>query len=181
MDLIQVSTPLSLYLHLPWCVSKCPYCDFNSHKAGENAPFDRYTNALNVDIENEARRASDRAIASIFIGGGTPSLFTPAQIKSVLDQCRAHFSIISNCEITMEVNPGRVEYGNFSGYLEAGVNRLSIGVWAFTFIITTLVAIIFVAVNTTIFKKEMLDWMAGVEVMFLFYEGFCLMTVVYGN
>ena len=131
MDLIQVSTPLSLYLHLPWCVSKCPYCDFNSHKAGENAPFDRYTNALNVDIENEARRASDRAIASIFIGGGTPSLFTPAQIKSVLDQCRAHFSIISNCEITMEVNPGRVEYGNFSGYLEAGVNRLSIGAQSF--------------------------------------------------
>ena len=106
MDLIQIPTPLSLYLHLPWCVSKCPYCDFNSHKAGENAPFDRYVSALKVDIENEALRVSERSISSVFIGGGTPSLFTSAQIKSILDQCREHFSIISNCEITMEVNPG---------------------------------------------------------------------------
>lgn len=131
MDLIQASAPLSLYLHLPWCVSKCPYCDFNSHKAGENSPFDRYINALKADIASEARRVSDRAIASVFIGGGTPSLFSPAQIKSILDQCRAHFSIISNCEITMEVNPGGVEYGDFAGYLEAGVNRLSIGAQSF--------------------------------------------------
>jgi len=131
LDLIQASAPLSLYLHLPWCVSKCPYCDFNSHKAGENSPFDRYINALKADIASEARRVSDRAIASVFIGGGTPSLFSPAQIKSILDQCRAHFSIISNCEITMEVNPGGVEYGDFAGYLEAGVNRLSIGAQSF--------------------------------------------------
>ena len=113
MDLIQASAPLSLYLHLPWCVSKCPYCDFNSHKAGENSPFDRYINALKADIASEARRVSDRAIASVFIGGGTPSLFSPAQIKSILDQCRAHFSIISNCEITMEVNPLQLELNIF--------------------------------------------------------------------
>lgn len=131
MDLIQIPTPLSLYLHLPWCVSKCPYCDFNSHKAGENAPFDRYVSALKVDIENEALRVSERSISSVFIGGGTPSLFTSAQIKSILDQCREHFSIISNCEITMEVNPGGAEYGDFPGYLEAGVNRLSIGAQSF--------------------------------------------------
>ncbi len=123
--------PLSLYVHLPWCVRKCPYCDFNSHRAGDDAPFDRYVSALVTDIKAEAGKARGRPIESIFLGGGTPSLFDPAGIGRVLDACRRNLSPTPDCEITMEANPGTIERGSLAGYREAGVTRLSIGAQSF--------------------------------------------------
>jgi oxygen-independent coproporphyrinogen-3 oxidase len=93
--------PLSLYVHLPWCVRKCPYCDFNSHTAGENAPRGRYVAALLADISLEKERADDRAIGSIFIGGGTPSLFLPAEIGQIINAAKNEFEVAADCEITM--------------------------------------------------------------------------------
>ena len=119
--------PLSLYVHLPWCVQKCPYCDFNSHAAGESAPRRRYLDALLLDLENEARRGAGRRLESIFLGGGTPSLFSPEEIGRLLDGVRACFDVAENAEITMEANPGTVECGEPAGYRDAGVNRLSFG------------------------------------------------------
>ncbi len=119
--------PLSLYVHLPWCVRKCPYCDFNSHTAGAAPPRERYLDALLCDIDGEAERAADRPIASVFLGGGTPSLFPPDEIGRLLDGIRACFDLADNAEITMEANPGTVECGEPAGYLAAGVNRLSLG------------------------------------------------------
>ncbi len=125
--------PLSLYLHMPWCVRKCPYCDFNSHTAGPNLPKDRYVDALIADLETEARssRAASRPFRSIFIGGGTPSLFSGPQIGRVLDAVRALFDVLSDAEVTMEANPGTVECIDLPGYRTAGVNRLSIGAQSF--------------------------------------------------
>jgi oxygen-independent coproporphyrinogen-3 oxidase len=125
--------PLSLYLHMPWCVRKCPYCDFNSHTAGMKVPKDRYIGALVDDLAAEAAsgRAAGRKLESIFIGGGTPSLFNGAQIGRVLDAARHAFALQPDVEITMEANPGTVECGDLPGYLEAGVNRLSIGAQSF--------------------------------------------------
>ncbi|MCP5091965.1 MAG: radical SAM family heme chaperone HemW [Gammaproteobacteria bacterium] len=119
--------PLSLYVHLPWCVQKCPYCDFNSHAAGDAAPRQRYLEALLVDLANEASRAAGRTIESIFLGGGTPSLFSPDEIGRLLDGVRAGFDVAGDAEITMEANPGTVECGEPAGYRDAGVNRLSYG------------------------------------------------------
>lgn len=119
--------PLSLYVHLPWCVQKCPYCDFNSHAAGDAAPRQRYLEALLADLENEAPRAAGRSIESIFLGGGTPSLFSPDEIGRLLDGVRAGFDVAGDAEITMEANPGTVECGEPAGYRDAGVNRLSFG------------------------------------------------------
>lgn len=119
--------PLSLYVHLPWCVQKCPYCDFNSHTAGEAAPRRRYLDALLVDIEVEACRAAGRKLESIFLGGGTPSLFSPEEIGRLLDGVRVCFDVAENAEITMEANPGTVECGEPAGYRDAGINRLSFG------------------------------------------------------
>jgi len=123
--------PLSLYVHLPWCVRKCPYCDFNSYSAGNDAPRERYLDALLADLASEAERASGREIISIFLGGGTPSLFRPQQIGRLLDAAAASFRLTENIEITMEANPGTVECGDPAGYLQAGVNRLSIGAQSF--------------------------------------------------
>jgi len=123
--------PLSLYVHLPWCVRKCPYCDFNSYAAGEAAPRDRYLDALLVDLRVEADRADDRELISIFLGGGTPSLFTPPQIARLLDAVDTSFATADDIEITMEANPGTVECGDPAGYRGAGVNRLSIGAQSF--------------------------------------------------
>ena len=123
--------PLSLYVHLPWCVRKCPYCDFNSHPAGAAAPRDRYTNALLQDIKLEAARAAGRTISSVFIGGGTPSLFSGAEIATIIEYIDAHLSLASTAEITMEANPGTIEYSNLDGYRRAGINRLSIGAQSF--------------------------------------------------
>jgi putative oxygen-independent coproporphyrinogen III oxidase len=123
--------PLSLYIHLPWCVRKCPYCDFNSHRAGDAPPRQRYIEALLKDLSREAAQAHGRTIETIFLGGGTPSLFSPDEIKTLLKGVRALFVIAEDAEITMEANPGTVEYGSPAGYRSAGVNRLSIGAQSF--------------------------------------------------
>jgi len=123
--------PLSLYMHLPWCVKKCPYCDFNSHTAANGAPTDRYVRALLQDLATEAPHAKGRRIESVFMGGGTPSLFSPEEIAQLLDGVRANFDVVEDVEITMEANPGTVEYGSPAGYREAGVTRLSIGAQSF--------------------------------------------------
>ena len=123
--------PLSLYVHLPWCVRKCPYCDFNSHTASDGTPFREYVDAITVDIKEEASKANARPIQSIFIGGGTPSLFSPDDIDRILRACRTSLHLADDCEITMEANPGTVECGNLKGYRDAGVNRLSIGAQRF--------------------------------------------------
>ena len=123
--------PLALYVHLPWCVRKCPYCDFNSHTAGSSAPKARYIDALLADLDTEAERAAERPLISIFLGGGTPSLFSPTEIGSVLDGIAERFKLVDDIEITMEANPGTVECGDPLGYQQAGVNRLSIGAQSF--------------------------------------------------
>jgi oxygen-independent coproporphyrinogen-3 oxidase len=116
---------------MPWCVRKCPYCDFNSHSAADGAPTKRYVGALLADLDRESEHAADRPIDSIFLGGGTPSLFSPAEIARVLDAVRQRFAVSPDVEITMEANPGTVECGAPAGYREAGVNRLSIGAQSF--------------------------------------------------
>lgn len=126
-----VTLPLALYLHLPWCVKKCPYCDFNSHRAGDNPPRERYISALVQDLRYEAARADERPLTSIFIGGGTPSLFSGEEIGQILTAVRAQFELAPNIEITMEANPGTVERHNLGGYRQAGVNRLSLGAQSF--------------------------------------------------
>lgn len=123
--------PLSLYVHLPWCVRKCPYCDFNSHTAGNSAPRGRYLEALLIDLQNEAAFATGRPLISIFLGGGTPSLFSPDEIARLLDAIDRRFTLADDIEVTMEANPGTVECGKCSGYLRAGINRLSIGAQSF--------------------------------------------------
>jgi oxygen-independent coproporphyrinogen-3 oxidase len=122
-----MNPPLSLYVHLPWCVQKCPYCDFNSHAAGDAAPRQRYLDAVLQDLRNEASRAGDRPIETVFLGGGTPSLFAPSEIARLLRGVRDNFTLVPNAEITMEANPGTVECGDPAGYRDAGVNRLSFG------------------------------------------------------
>ena len=119
-------------MHLPWCVRKCPYCDFNSHTAGDSAPRGRYLRALIADIGAEAVHANGRELVSVFLGGGTPSLFTPDEIALLLDAVGEHFSLAADIEITMEANPGTVECGDPDGYRAAGVNRLSIGAQSFS-------------------------------------------------
>ncbi len=123
--------PLSLYVHLPWCVRKCPYCDFNSHQAGDAPAKKRYLDALLVDLDLESARADGRVIETIFLGGGTPSLFSPAEIGRLLGGITTMFQVADDAEITMEANPGSVECGDAAGYRKAGVNRLSIGAQSF--------------------------------------------------
>jgi len=118
-------------MHLPWCVRKCPYCDFNSHSAGNGTPTRRYVDALLADLDQEAKRATGRKIESIFLGGGTPSLFEPGEISRLLEGTYDRFDVADDAEITMEANPGTVECGAPAGYREAGVNRLSIGAQSF--------------------------------------------------
>lgn len=120
--------PLSLYIHLPWCVRKCPYCDFNSHRAPTALPEDDYVAALIRDLDYDLPLAADRGLQSIFFGGGTPSLFSSAAIKRIVDAVRARLVLARDCEITLEANPGTAQTGRFAEYLRAGVNRLSIGV-----------------------------------------------------
>ncbi len=123
--------PLSLYLHLPWCVRKCPYCDFNSHQLAADIPQQDYIAALLRDLEQDLPRAWGRHIHSIFIGGGTPSLFSPEAIDQLLSSVRALLPVSPDSEITLEANPGTVELGRFKGYRDAGINRLSIGIQSF--------------------------------------------------
>ena len=123
--------PLSLYVHLPWCVRKCPYCDFNSYSGGADAPRDRYIDALRADLAAAEQFADGRELASIFLGGGTPSLFSADEVATILAAAAANFDFAPDAEITMEANPGTVECGNLAGYREAGVNRLSVGAQTF--------------------------------------------------
>ncbi len=124
--------PLSLYVHLPWCVRKCPYCDFNSFAGGDAGQRATYLEALLTDLHGEARRVPGRELVSVFLGGGTPSLFTPDEIASLIDAVRREFTLAEDIEITMEANPGTVECGDPAGYREAGINRLSIGAQSFS-------------------------------------------------
>ena len=123
--------PLSLYVHFPWCVRKCPYCDFNSHKAGNNPPRDSYINALAADLRVEGDRSGGRLVTTAFLGGGTPSFFSPDEIARVLESARRFLNISADCEITMEANPGTLERGSLTDYRAAGVTRLSLGAQSF--------------------------------------------------
>ncbi|MCC2637009.1 MAG: YggW family oxidoreductase [Moraxellaceae bacterium] len=123
--------PLSLYIHVPWCVRKCPYCDFNSHAAGAGLPEREYIAALLVDLEQDAALAQGRPIATIFIGGGTPSLFSAAAYEELFAGLRRHLVLAEDIEITLEANPGTVEQEKFRAYRALGINRLSIGVQSF--------------------------------------------------
>jgi len=123
--------PLSLYVHMPWCVRKCPYCDFNSYTLRETLPETQYVAALERDMESQSADVRGRPIISIFFGGGTPSLFPPEAIGRVLEAARHHFELAADCEITLEANPGTVERGRFTGYREVGVNRVSLGAQSF--------------------------------------------------
>jgi putative oxygen-independent coproporphyrinogen III oxidase len=131
-----LAPPLSLYVHMPWCVKKCPYCDFNSHGLrSEPPPYADYVDHLLADLDADrvdfAAALEGRPIVSIFFGGGTPSLFAPELIARLLDGVRARLPLQANAEITLETNPGTVEHGRFDGYLAAGVNRISFGVQSF--------------------------------------------------
>jgi len=130
MKLAQLP-PLSLYVHIPWCLRKCPYCDFNSHEKREELPEAEYVDALVADLEATLPRVWGRRLSTIFIGGGTPSLFAPAAIDRLLTAVRTRIPVDPSAEITMEANPGTFERERFRGYRDAGVNRLSIGVQSF--------------------------------------------------
>jgi oxygen-independent coproporphyrinogen-3 oxidase len=124
--------PLSLYVHLPWCLAKCPYCDFNSHAIGsERLPQARYIDALAADLEAALPLVWGRPVISVFIGGGTPSLFSPESIERLLSTLRSHLPLAPGCEITLEANPGTFERERFRAFAQAGVTRLSIGVQSF--------------------------------------------------
>jgi oxygen-independent coproporphyrinogen-3 oxidase len=123
--------PLSLYVHMPWCVRKCPYCDFNSHTAPDQLPADEYIRALIVDLENETASVWGRPVGSIYFGGGTPSLFSAAHIEQFLASARALLTVRPDAEITLEANPGTIEHDSFSAYANAGINRVSLGAQSF--------------------------------------------------
>ena len=127
--------PLSLYVHLPWCLRKCPYCDFNSHEvrgeAADALPQQRYLDALMADLEASLPLVWGRSVHSVFIGGGTPSLFSPEAIDHLLSGLRARLPLVADCEITLEANPGTFEKDRFKAFRAAGVTRLSVGVQSF--------------------------------------------------
>jgi putative oxygen-independent coproporphyrinogen III oxidase len=124
--------PLTLYVHLPWCLRKCPYCDFNSHEAAQGAfPEQRYLDALRADLESSLPLVWGRPVHSVFIGGGTPSLFSPDAIDRLLSDIRALLRLEADAEITLEANPGTFEKDRFKAFREAGVTRLSVGVQSF--------------------------------------------------
>lgn len=123
--------PLSLYIHIPWCVRKCPYCDFNSHEARAAIPEQEYVDALILDLEQALPLIWGRKIVSIFFGGGTPSVFSPEAIDRILSAVRARVQLVYEAEITLEANPGTVDETRFAGFRDAGVNRLSLGIQSF--------------------------------------------------
>ncbi len=124
--------PLSLYVHLPWCLKKCPYCDFNSHEMrAADMPEQRYLDALVADLESALPLIWGRSVHSLFLGGGTPSLFAPESIARLLSDIRARLKLSADCEITMEANPGTFEKERFRAFRDAGVTRLSVGVQSF--------------------------------------------------
>ena len=123
--------PLSLYVHLPWCLKKCPYCDFNSHEVAGEMPEQRYLDALVADLESSLPLIWGRTVHSVFIGGGTPSLFSPQAIDRLIGDIRARVRLAPDCEITLEANPGTFEKNRFRAFRSAGVTRLSVGVQSF--------------------------------------------------
>lgn len=136
LGLSPAAIPLSLYVHIPWCVKKCPYCDFNSHglkakQTADDLPEEEYVEALLADLDQDLYLIGDRPLASIFIGGGTPSLFSPKAIARLLEGIRRRIAFSDEIEVTLEANPGTVEQARFEGYRAAGVNRLSMGVQSF--------------------------------------------------
>lgn len=120
--------PLSLYVHMPWCVHKCPYCDFNSHELRDKLPESDYVDGLVRDLELALPSVWGRTVYSVFMGGGTPSLFSPESIDRLMSELRARLTLAPDAEITLEANPGTVEAGRFAGFRDAGINRLSLGV-----------------------------------------------------
>ena len=123
--------PLSLYVHMPWCVRKCPYCDFNSHSAPEKLPAEEYIRALLADLEKDLPLVWGRPVQSVYLGGGTPSLFKAELIAGFLSSVRALLDLRPDVEITLEANPGTIEHDSFSAYAQAGINRVSLGVQSF--------------------------------------------------
>jgi len=123
--------PLSLYIHIPWCMRKCPYCDFNSHAVRAAIPEAAYTDALIADLEQDLPRVRDRSVETVFIGGGTPSLFSPGSIKRLLAAVRERLPLAPGAEITLEANPGTADTARLAGFREAGINRLSLGIQSF--------------------------------------------------
>lgn len=128
---LKALPPLALYVHIPWCVRKCPYCDFNSHERADELPEHEYVARLMLDLEGLLPKVWGRRLLSVFIGGGTPSLFSPGAIDTLLAGVRARMNVDPRAEITLEANPGTVEAARFRGFREAGVNRISIGVQSF--------------------------------------------------
>lgn len=124
--------PLSLYIHIPWCVQKCPYCDFNSHALKGEVPHSEYVQHLLNDLDQDLPLTAGREVRTIFIGGGTPSLLSSEAMQQLMDGVRARLPLAADAEITMEANPGTVEADRFSGYQRAGINRISIGVQSFS-------------------------------------------------
>jgi oxygen-independent coproporphyrinogen-3 oxidase len=129
---LQNLPPLSLYVHIPWCVRKCPYCDFNSHEARGEAPQQAYVQALIRDLEQSLPQIWGRRIQTIFFGGGTPSLLEPALLDQLLAQFRALLPLALNAEVTLEANPGTVEASRFAEFKASGINRLSLGIQSFS-------------------------------------------------
>ncbi len=127
----MLNIPLTLYIHIPWCVKKCPYCDFNSHQAKGELPETEYLAALLADLQQDLSSIQEREITAIFIGGGTPSLFSPAGMSQLLTSIAGMVKFAEDIEITLEANPGTVEYEKFAGFKAAGINRLSIGIQSF--------------------------------------------------
>jgi oxygen-independent coproporphyrinogen-3 oxidase len=133
--MILVPPPLSLYVHMPWCVRKCPYCDFNSHGVRGTPAYAEYVDVLLADLDADLRDFGEaiggRPVETVFFGGGTPSLFAPELVGRFLDGARQRLAFAAHAEVTLETNPGTVEHGRFDGYLAAGVNRISFGVQSF--------------------------------------------------
>jgi oxygen-independent coproporphyrinogen-3 oxidase len=123
---------IALYVHMPWCVRKCPYCDFNSHQLKSAQPDTAYIDALLRDFDFELPRIAQRRIDSVFFGGGTPSLFQPEEFSRLLTELRRRIAFADDAEITLEANPGTIERGRFSGYAQAGINRVSLGAQSFS-------------------------------------------------
>ena len=126
-----MASPIAIYVHIPWCVRKCPYCDFNSHTRPDRLPESDYVQALLADLDGDLDLAAGRSVASVFLGGGTPSLFGVEAIAGLLEGLARRLPFEAGAEVTMEANPGTVEHGRFAGYAKAGVNRVSLGAQSF--------------------------------------------------
>jgi len=126
-----IDASLALYVHMPWCVRKCPYCDFNSHQLKSAQPDVSYIDALLRDFDMETPRVAGRRIDTVFFGGGTPSLFSPEEFARLLAALRERIAFAEDVEITLEANPGTIERGRFAGYAQAGINRVSLGAQSF--------------------------------------------------